>query len=91
MLRNFVPTIRKPFDLLVEGLLVPQHKLKIRVEAAGIEPASRDVSMEASTRVVNCLSVVALTPVDRVRRDQPGALFHADRARHGPALVGFGD
>jgi len=51
----------------------------------------RDVSMEASTRVVNFLIVDALTPVDRVRRDQPGALFHADRARHGPALVGFGD
>jgi hypothetical protein len=63
----------------------------LNLEAAGIEPASRDVSMQASTRVVNSLSVVALTPVDRVRRDQPGALFHTDRARHGPALVGFGD
>jgi len=58
-----------------KGYVNDQRQLAVtdNMEAAGIEPASRDVSMEASTRVVNSLIVDALTPVDRVRCDQPGA------------------
>ena len=37
-----------------------------RVEAAGIEPASRDIFMKASTRVVDCL---ILARVDSNRQD----------------------
>ena len=36
------------------------------VEAAGIEPASRDIFMKASTRVVDCL---ILARVDSNRQD----------------------
>ena len=40
--------------------------LSTRVEAAGIEPASRDIFMKASTRVVDCL---ILARVDSNRQD----------------------
>lgn len=36
------------------------------VEAAGIEPASRDISMQASTCVVDCLIFDPLTRADAV-------------------------
>jgi len=36
------------------------------MEAAGIEPASRDISVSASTCVVDSLSFARVTPVDRV-------------------------
>jgi len=61
------------------------------MEAAGIEPASRDVSVPASTRVVPDLVLVALTPGDRIRRDQPGAKSRGVRARHGTPPAGFSD
>ena len=38
----------------------------VDMEAAGIEPASRDVSAKASTCVADCLSFAWTTPVDRV-------------------------
>ena len=37
------------------------------MEAAGIEPASRDASVSASTCVVDSLSFAGPSPVDRVR------------------------
>jgi len=40
------------------------------VEAAGIEPASRDISMPASTCVVACLSFARGAPNDRLLAGQ---------------------
>lgn len=40
----FVSVIKRP--------LTTNHKRPFKVEAAGIEPASRDISMQASTSVV---------------------------------------
>ena len=42
-----------------------KNRKPLRVEAAGIEPASRGISMKASTRVVDCLS---LAPPDANRQ-----------------------
>jgi len=45
------------------------------VEAAGIEPASRNVSMPASTCVVGSLISLANSPTDRVFRKLAGNGF----------------
>jgi hypothetical protein len=67
---TLVPTMRKPFDVLAEGLLLK------KVEAAGIEPASRDISMWASTCVVGQFTLFALaTPLDRVLLGLAGNVF----------------
>jgi len=60
-----------------------------RLEAAGIEPASRDVLATASTCVVGGLISPRRRPSDRLRRGQPDVFFvgvvtrrlHADAAR----------
>ncbi len=40
---------------------------RVCMEAAGIEPASRNHSIKASTCIVDCLIFALTTPVDRVR------------------------
>ena len=51
------------------------------VEAAGIEPASRDISMTASTCVANCLFLVLPSVYwQDSRADQLGAFFSSLRA-----------
>jgi hypothetical protein len=48
-----------------------------KVEAAGIEPASRDISMPASTCVVVYLSLVRESPSDRLLDGPAGNIFLA--------------
>ncbi len=50
--------------------LLSKH-LQCVVEAAGIEPASREPSLGASTHVVSHLVLVGPAPTDRIRTDQP--------------------
>ena len=61
------------------------------VEAAGIEPASRDVSMKASTCVADSLGFRLTDPCrpgsNQTSREQG---FNSERARHGPERSGFG-
>ncbi len=62
------------------------------VEAAGIEPASRDVSMTASTCVVGSLGFRPTDPCRpgscRTRREQG---FNSERTRHDSERSGFGN
>lgn len=54
------------------------------MEAAGIEPASRDISMRASTCVANYLNLTCSVAYQQgYRSSQPGAFFSPSRARHG--------
>ena len=50
------------------------------MEAAGIEPASRDISTEASTCVVDSLSLASTAPIDRVYQLGEN-VFSGQRAR----------
>jgi integrase/recombinase XerD len=52
-----------------------------KVEAAGIEPASRNRSTNASTCVVDCLFSTPAAPVDRVRWRQARNFFNRERTR----------
>ena len=54
---------RQPLStsFLKDGQVANPHQ-KTGVEAAGIEPASRDLSMKASTCVADCLSLIAMRP-----------------------------
>ncbi len=61
------------------------------MEAAGIEPASRDVSVRISTCVADCLIFTEPPPVDRVRTRLAENFFDSERARHGSERSGFGD
>ena len=61
------------------------------MEAAGIEPASRDASVPASTCVVGSLSFARRAPTDRVvkrtSREQVLAAGVPDVTRRGPDLT----
>ena len=52
-----------------------------RLEAAGIEPASRDASATASTCVVGGLISPRRRPLDRLRRGQPDVVFVGEGTR----------
>jgi len=61
------------------------------VEAAGIEPASRDISMAASTCIVDYLIFDRETPIDRLSAGLARNLFNRRRARHDRRRSEFGD
>ncbi len=61
------------------------------VEAAGIEPASREVSAIVSTHVVDYLVVALEAPIDRLDFRLTRNVFNNDRARHEPLRFGIGD
>jgi hypothetical protein len=48
---------------------------RVWLEAAGIEPASRDISMKASTCVANCLCLVAAPPIDKATVEPARSFF----------------
>ena len=64
---------------------------KLKVEAAGIEPASRNISTQASTCVVDCLISPPRAPVDRVALRLAGNFFNRERTRRDSRRFGFGD
>ena len=50
-------------------------QVAIKVEAAGIEPASRGISMPASTCVADYLCLARQPPIDRVLDEPAGNRF----------------
>ena len=58
------------------------------VEAAGIEPASRDISVQASTCVVGSFPPSpAKPPTDGVKGTLAGSLFNSGRGQHRPGTI----
>ena len=61
------------------------------VEAAGIEPASRDISTKASTCVVGALHFAAWSFTSRLPGQLAGNFFNRERTRRDSRRFGFGD
>ena len=63
----------------------------VLVEAAGIEPASRNHSARVSTHVVNLLALADLPPIDRVHVGQPVEIrdFRIPPGTTGPRHRGY--
>ena len=60
------PCGNRGFHLLCQSL-APDGTKGQKVEAAGIEPASSDISMPASTCIVGCLGFAELALTDEVQ------------------------
>jgi hypothetical protein len=77
-----------------EGCVVQCHPVAPGdiMEAAGIEPASRNISTLASTCVVDLFPRLAPpSPIDRVHRRQPGTCLTLDVPGVDPRRFGFSD
>ena len=68
-------------DYAVAIFALAAKRQERKVEAAGIEPASRDVSATASTCVVGGLISPLRRPLDRLRRGQPDLVFAGEGTR----------
>ena len=69
------PTKKSPSTFSPKGFFLK------KVEAAGIEPASRNRSTKASTCVVDCLISLPDSPVDRVALQPARNFFSRARTR----------
>ena len=68
--------------------LAISHKPFCKVEAAGIEPASRDISVTASTCVVGSFTPSPLKPpTDGVEEQLVGSLFNPERGQRRPGTI----
>ena len=66
------------------------HSQALLVEAAGIEPASRDISMQASTHVVDPICTLCRRPAPRstgLPLDQSAAVLNPGRRQHRPETI----
>ena len=80
-LEGILPAVRRLRKSRSPSTLSPKGFFLKKVEAAGIEPASRNRSTKASTCVVDCLISLLDSPVDRVVLQPARNFFNRERAR----------